>query len=130
MTLSVDLALIDGIVIATVTGEYRRDAAVKALGNTFGFLAENHSKKLLIDAREMENPPRQIMETAGYALAAIEGRKASHAADVKTAYLFAAEQENESQHLAETMADNRGVIARVFYDYDEAVAWLKNGADA
>ncbi|HOO72947.1 MAG TPA: hypothetical protein PK926_14415 [Spirochaetota bacterium] len=125
MTLAIKYNYSDEILFITVEGEFSLESAQTTFLETLGHLDEIKGKKILIDCRSIINLSHDTITIYKY-VTFVEKELKKRSLYPKIVYLHNRKNMNEIQIFAEDVAVNRGIIGRVFDDYETALSWLKN----
>ena len=128
MSTQMKLTYENEILTATLTGAYSPDSTKEFFSRILEAAAENKTDKVLIDTTGMSEITTSLLNAFDYGKFAasefIEHIKKGFSS-IKFAYLHLTEHE-EVLKFGETVAQNRGMMAKAFSDMDEAMKWLTN----
>ena len=116
------------ILTCTLTGQYSPESTKENFTRILQAAAENKTDKVLIDTTGMSEITTSLLNAFDYGKFAasefIEHVKKG-LASIKFAYLHLPEHE-EVLKFGETVAQNRGMLAKAFTNMNEAVKWLNS----
>jgi hypothetical protein len=119
MDYSITEKLEGDILILTTQGRLTKKNAHAIMGDVMKMLAETPTGKLLYDIRQLEG---RLSLGSTYLL--MGDLPSQRPRNIKVA-IVVSETYRKHDEFFETTAANAGVYFRLFYDYDEALKWLK-----
>ena len=123
MTLTIKIEYKNDILFVKVLGEFTEDSAISTFDELLENAKECRAKKALVDCRRDKVSNQDFMTTFFYSQE-IAKRQIEKLTFLKLAYLFHPEDNPDLRLFGETVAKNRGVNGKVFFDYDDSINWL------
>ena len=114
-------------VCLSCTGEFTADAFLKVIKEGLKIAEGNEVMAVLVDVRGLEGEPPSTMQRFDIGAAVPEMQR--ERSNLICIAVVGDEPMIDSERFGETVAVNRGAYGKVFTDFNEAKAWLKDRAD-
>lgn len=119
--MGMNISISDGVILMTVTGPWGGPQSREALLKSGEAARINQIYRILIDIRQAE------VEASTLDIYQVTSMLADHFTPVTRHAIVQSNEESlkAAGEFFETVASNRGILARCFTDKDEALSWLK-----